>query len=164
MAARPGDRPDAEMRIVEVRRNKGALCAEILGLLPDWFGVAEANAAYARDVEALPMFAAVMDAATAGFIALKRHTPHAFEIHVMGVRPEFHRRRAGAALVEAAAAHARGQGAHFLTVKTLSAAHPDPFYARTRAFYMATGFLPVEEFPLLWGTENPALLLLKPLT
>ena len=104
------------MHIVEVTVGKGALCAEILSTLPSWFGIAEANAAYARDVEAMPMFAAVAGEATLGFLALKKHTPHAFEIHVMGVRPERHRSGAGRALVEAAAVHARGQGARFLTV------------------------------------------------
>ena len=30
-----------------------------------------------------------------------------------------------------------------------------------RAFYLACGFRPLEEFPTLWGPENPALQLVK---
>src|SRR6516164_6337462 len=72
--------------IIEVTSNKGAICAEILATLPHWFGIPESNAAYKRDVEHLPMFAAVEDGRVLGFLALKVHTPHAVEIHVMGVR------------------------------------------------------------------------------
>ncbi|MEJ0028164.1 MAG: GNAT family N-acetyltransferase [Rhizomicrobium sp.] len=151
------------MEVVEIRHGKGALCAEILAALPEWFGLAEANAAYARDVETMAMFAAVAGGETLGFAALKRHTPHAMEIHVMGVSPAHHRQGAGRALIDAALRHAREQGARFLTVKTLSDRHPDRAYAGTRAFYEAVGFLAVEELPTLWGPDNPALMLIRPL-
>jgi ribosomal protein S18 acetylase RimI-like enzyme len=52
-------------------------------------------------------------------------------------------------------------GVEFLQVKTLSGAHPDPGYAATRAFYLAYGFRPLEEFPTLWDPSNPALQLIK---
>ncbi|MEJ0040912.1 MAG: GNAT family N-acetyltransferase [Rhizomicrobium sp.] len=147
------------MEVVEIRHGKGALCAEILAALPDWFGMAQSNAAYARDVETMAMFAAVAAGERIGFVALKRHTLYATEIHVMGVRPAHHRRGAGRALVEAALRHAGAEGVRFLTVKTLSDRHPDPAYAGTRAFYEAVGFLAVEEFPTLWTPDNPALML-----
>ena len=47
------------MHIVEVTRDKGALCADILAALPTWFGLPQSNAAYVRAVETMPMFAAV---------------------------------------------------------------------------------------------------------
>jgi GNAT superfamily N-acetyltransferase len=150
--------------IHELFANKGAVCAEILASLPEWFGMPESNAAYKRDVEELPMFAAEDGGRVHGFIALKRHTAYAFEIHVMGVRPELHRKGLGRALVVRAVVHAHENGARFLTVKTLSSAHPDAGYARTRAFYEAMGFLPIEEFGTLWNPDNPAVMLLKVLT
>ena len=52
-------------------------------------------------------------------------------------------------------------GVEFLQVKTLSGKHPDEGYKKTRAFYLADGFRPLEEFPNLWGLENPALQLIK---
>ena len=52
------------------------------------------------------------------------------------------------------------QGARFLTVKSLTTSNDDPNYARTRLFYEAIGFLPIEEFPTLRGPENPCLLML----
>jgi N-acetylglutamate synthase-like GNAT family acetyltransferase len=149
------------MHIVEVTQDKGVLCGEILATLPHWFGIAASNQAYRRDVETLPMYGAQQDGKIIGFLALKQQSPHAMEIHVMGVRPEHHRAGAGAALVAAAVAHARAQAARFLTVKTLSASDPDPGYAGTRAFYAAMGFLAVAELPELGGPENPTVLLLK---
>ena len=53
------------------------------------------------------------------------------------------------------------QGVEFLQVKTLSAARPDADYDKTRAFYLAYGFRPLEEFPTLWDPSNPALQLIK---
>lgn len=149
------------MHIVEIAKDKGALCAEILATLPNWFGLAESNAAYVRAVEAMPMFAAVEGDAILGFIALGRPAPSAVEVHVMGVRPERHRGGAGRLLIEAAADHARTVGARVLTVKTLSARDPDPGYARTRAFYESMGFFAIEEFPELWSPDNPAVFLLR---
>jgi hypothetical protein len=55
----------------------------------------------------------------------------------------------------------RGQGVEYLQVKTLSDAHPDAGYARTRAFYQAMGFRPLQELPELWGEENPCLQMVK---
>jgi hypothetical protein len=34
-------------------------------------------------------------------------------------------------------------------------------YDKTRAFYVADGFRPFDEFPDLWDADNPALQLIK---
>ena len=149
------------MHIEELTTGKGALCARILATLPHWFGIPESNAAYVRDVERMPTFAAREGVESLGFLSLNRHNANAFEIHVMGVTPDHHRRGAGRALVDAAAAHAKAHGAKFLTVKTLSHSMPDEGYAKTRAFYFGIGFLELEEFPTLWSPENPALMMIK---
>jgi ribosomal protein S18 acetylase RimI-like enzyme len=87
----------------------------------------------------------------------------AAEVYVMGVKLACCRHGIGRILIESAARLAASQGVQFLTVKTLSPARVDPNYAATRAFYQAVGFLPIEEFPDLWGAENPCLLMLRPL-
>jgi GNAT superfamily N-acetyltransferase len=149
------------MHIIEVATAKGALCAEILAALPQWFGMPASNQAYIRDVEAMPMWAAYDEERLLGFLALGRPTPHVFEVHVVGVKPNRHRHGTGRALMEMAAAHARARGLRFLTVKTLSARDPDPGYAKTRAFYEAMGFVAVDELPELLSPDNPAVLMLK---
>lgn len=147
--------------IIEVTSGKGEICAEILATIPQWFGLPESNEAYKRDVEAMTMFAALENGRVVGFLALKQHTPHAVEIHVMGARPEHHRSGVGRALVARAEEWVRASGARFFTVKTRSPSAPDPNYAKTHRFYEAMGFLPIEEFPLLWDPKNPALMLAK---
>ena len=149
------------MHIVEVTTAKGAICAEILAALPKWFGLPASNAAYIRDVEAMPMWAAYEGERLLGFLALGCPTPHVFEVHVMGVKPELHRHGTGRALMDAAAAHARARRIRFLTVKTLSARDPDPGYAKTRAFYEAMDFVAIDELPELWSPANPACIMLK---
>jgi hypothetical protein len=63
--------------------------------------------------------------------------------------------------VSEAANHARQKGAKFLTVKTLSPARVNKEYDLTRKFYLSVGFLPLEEFKLLWGEANPCLQMIK---
>ncbi|WP_419826857.1 GNAT family N-acetyltransferase [Sphingomonas sp.] len=98
-----------------------------------------------------------------GFATLERDTPVAAEVHVMGVSRAGHGRDHGRRLLGEAERHLMAAGVRWLTVKTLAASHPDPHYARTRAFYEAVGTDPLEVFPTLWGEDAPCLLMVKPL-
>jgi GNAT superfamily N-acetyltransferase len=144
--------------VVEVRdpEARSRLCESILRRLPEWFGIEEATAAYIRDVAELPTFAVGRDA----FLSVKVHTPQAAEVYVMGVRPDRHREGLGTALLAAAEDHLRALDVEYLQVKTLGPSDPDEGYARTRRFYEARGFAPLEEIHGLWP-ENPCLLLVK---
>ena len=82
----------------------------------------------------------------------------------MAVMPEHHRRGIGRAMLDCAEKFLAADGVRFLQVKTLSSARPDEGYDKTRAFYLAYGFVPLEEFPLLWDPANPALQLIKTVT
>jgi GNAT superfamily N-acetyltransferase len=146
--------------VVEIHdaAERSRICEHVLRDLPDWFGIEEATAAYIRDVADLPTFAIGDDA----FLSLKLHTPRAAEVYVMGVRRDRHREGLGTALLEAAEEHLRRRGVEFLQVKTLGPSDDDAGYARTRAFYEARGFVPLEEIHGLWEA-NPCLLLVKAL-
>lgn len=96
-----------------------------------------------------------------GFLSLKRHTPHAAEVYVMGVRREYHRTGVGRRLVQTAEAWLRRQGVEYLQVKTLGPSRDDENYARTRAFYQALGFRPLEELTQVWDAQNPCLIMIK---
>lgn len=144
-------------------------CEAILRALTDWFGIESALVQYIKDVAELPTFLAVEsgsdgEGALVGFLAVREHFPTAAEIHVMGVRPEHHGRGIGRALVTAAGAWLRDRGVRLLQVKTVGPSRTDDTaYAKTRAFYQAVGFLPLEEIPTLWNERNPCLILVKPL-
>jgi GNAT superfamily N-acetyltransferase len=134
---------------------------QVLRALPKWFGIESALLQYVRDAAVMPTFLATAGGALIGFLSVREHFPESAEIHVMAVRPEWHRRAVGSALVEAAERWLADRGVRFLQVKTLSPARPSPEYAATRAFYRALGFAPVEEFPTLWSAANPCLMLIK---
>ena len=142
---------------------QGTACEAVLRALPDWFGIEESVRQYVRAVDGLPTFVAEQSGRVVGLLAVEMHAAEAAEIHVMGVLPERQRRDVGRALLAAAEDWLRRQGAAYLTVKTLSAAYPDPGYAATRALYAAMGFVALLELPTLWGPENPCLVMLKTL-
>jgi GNAT superfamily N-acetyltransferase len=133
------------------------VCAPILAALPGWFGYPEAVAQYLRDIEVMPTLLARLDGQVVGFLNIKTHSRYAAEVNVMGVLVEHHRRGVGKALLLTAIQLLRSQGVEYLQVKTLSPSHPDEGYQRTRAFYQACGFRPLEEFPLFWDEANPCL-------
>ena len=71
-----------------------------------------------------------------------------------------HQQGVGRALVDAAEGDLRRRGSRLLEVKTLGPSHPDEGYRKTRAFYTALGFLPLEETNL-WGPDQPSLIMVK---
>jgi GNAT superfamily N-acetyltransferase len=137
-------------------------CERILRDLPEWFGIETSVMEYVESLAVLPGFVAIVDGELAGFLALKEHNPDASEVHVMAVQRDSHRKGAGRALLRAAEAYLV-ETARLLQVKTLGPSHPDPGYARTRSFYLAMGFIPLEETTSIWGAENPCLVMVKPL-
>ncbi|MGW4955744.1 GNAT family N-acetyltransferase [Nonomuraea sp. NPDC004186] len=134
--------------------------ARLLDRLPTWFGIPEANAEYVESATRLPGLLAHAGAEVIGVLLYRRHFAEAAEIHLMAVSPGWHRRGVGRALVDAVTSDVRADGCRLLQVKTLGAKHPDPGYARTRAFYRAVGFLPLEETDDLWP-GNPCLIMVK---
>lgn len=147
-------------------RHEGRRCESILRSLPQWFGIEEAIVQYVKRIEDLDTFLAYPSdraGGPIGFMSLSRHFEHAGELHVLAVRPEHHRRGVGCALLDATEAHCRALGIRYLQVKTLSPRRESEEYTRTRLFYLAMGFEPLEEFPTLWGTANPALQMIKKL-
>ena len=140
-----------------------ALCVPILRALPGWFGIEAAVMQYAREIDHLLTWLASDAARVCGFVSIKQHTPYAAEIYVMGVLPDRHRIGIGRALLLHLQAWLRQQEVEYLQVKTLGPSHPDPNYAKTRAFYVAMDFRPMEEIPQIWGDQNPCLIMIKKL-
>lgn len=149
------------IRVVDRHHDREALAERVLRDLPDWFGIEEAILGYIAAAGRMPMLAAEADGAAIGFASLERATASAIDVHAIGVLRAWHGHGAGRALIEAAAERAWAEGCRLLTVKTLSSAHPDPFYAATRRFYERCGFVPVAELPELWGPDNPCLLMAR---
>ncbi len=139
------------------------ICNELLRSLPLWFGIESAIQRYVSDVEGLTTFVAYIDDKPLGLVSIKAHNEYTAEVYVMAVHPKFHRRGIGRLLVEKTESHLKGLNYEYLSVKTLSPSRPNKEYEQTRAFYLAMGFKPVEEFKTLWGEANPCLLMIKAL-
>lgn len=137
------------------------ICADIIGALPDWFGIAEANAGYIEGVATKAAFCVLDNTGDiVGMLSLNHPYPTNADIYWVGIRPEHHRKGIGQLLFNAAAARAKELGCETMTVETLSDADPDPGYARTRAWYMAMGFKPL--FGLKpYGDDNPMVYMMK---
>ena len=142
----------------------GATCREILDTVPAWFGIPEANDAYVAFVDTHDTWVASSPQhEPIGLISGQSHFPETAEIEVMAVRPEWHRRGVGRALVEVFEAHHRRRGTRLVEVKTLGPSHADEGYGSTRAFNTGIGFIPVEEL-WIWGPDNPAPIFCKLIT
>jgi ribosomal protein S18 acetylase RimI-like enzyme len=149
------------VRLVWFGEGGGATCAELLATVPHWFGKAKVNEEYRRVADRSPTLVAMDNGQAVGFLTVVHHSPHAAELCVMAVRPEFHRHGIGRTLVAAAQDRLRSEGVEYLQVKTLSASADDKPYLGTLAFYSALGFRVLEEMPSLWDADNPAVLLIK---
>lgn len=149
------------MRLDGPLLNQASVCEPILRALPEWFGIEAAIQRYVTEIDALPTWLARLDGRLAGFLTLKYHSEYAAEVYVMGVQAYAHRHGLGRALVARAEDALRQARIEYLQVKTLSPSVDYVPYARTRAFYAALGFRPLEEIVQLWGEENPCLLMVK---
>jgi GNAT superfamily N-acetyltransferase len=138
-------------------------CERILRGLPAWFGIESALLQYAADSETYPTLVARESLGAVGFITIRQHFEHSVEVHCMAVLASLRRRGLGTALLQTAESWAQRRGARFMQVKTIAPASPSPEYAETRAFYAKAGYVPLEEFPLLWSKSNPCLQLVKAL-
>jgi ribosomal protein S18 acetylase RimI-like enzyme len=151
----------AEFSIRALEPDDISSCEHILRALPEWFGIEDAVVRYVRDLESLPSFVSVAGGRVLAFLALRHHNPSASEIHVLAVRRDRHRSGIGRALVAHAEADLAQSDVRLLQVKTLGPSHPDRSYGRTREFYSAVGFLPLEETTAFWGEDQPCLIMVK---
>jgi GNAT superfamily N-acetyltransferase len=140
---------------------QGDVCELVLRALPQWFGMEIGVLKYIRKAGELPSFVAYCGGEAVGIALVERHFERSAELSLIGVLPARHRMGVGRALLATIEPWLGDQGVQFLQVKTLSARSADANYARTRAFYVGMGFVPLEEFPTLWNEQNPCLMLIK---
>ena len=138
-----------------------AACDRLLSQLPDWFGTYDVYQDYLDDLATRHVFGVAVSNTVVGLMALTEASKAHMDIHVFAVAPAMHGKGVGRALVIQAERFAAEKGKHFLTVKTLGPSHPSLPYRKTRGFYQAVGFAPIEEYADFWGKGYPMLLLCK---
>ena len=131
--------------------------------MPKWFGIEKALKQYVKDAESMPTWLVKDGANVIGFLTIKMHFPQSADIHCLAIHPDYHRKGIGTILIEAVEKELISQDVKILQVKTISEERDCESYAKTRQFYLALGFIPLEVFPTLWDESNPCLLLVKPL-
>jgi GNAT superfamily N-acetyltransferase len=160
MGASGGPAGQTETTIQRLRPEHSPACVAIMRALPAWFGIEDAIVKYGRDLESGDGFVAVAESGVVGFVGLKRYGAHAIELNVIALQPNWRRRGIGSRLLLAVENEARSAGARFLHTKTVSPARRNAAYDESRAFWLAAGFVPLDEH-LLWGPHNPCLVLIK---
>ena len=152
-----------EIRIVTDGHWPDAVAA-LLRDLPEWFGIESSVLAYVDAARTLPGAAALAGDEIVGVCLIRRHTDVAVEIELLAVRRGLHRSGIGRRLLDRVEADRAADGIRLLQVKTFGPSGESIEYERTRAFYRACGYLPLEERTDIWGPENPCLISVKPLT
>jgi ribosomal protein S18 acetylase RimI-like enzyme len=131
--------------------------------LPEWFGIEQALLDYVEHAHTLPTTVALDRGEVLGACVVRRHNPLAAEIELLAVQRDRHRQGIGRLLVEQVAGALSADGVKLLQVKTFGPSGESAEYERTRAFYEAVGFIPLEELQQIWGPQNPCLILVRPL-
>jgi GNAT superfamily N-acetyltransferase len=157
-------RVDSESAAIDIvtGRQDAASVGQLLRALPDWFGIDSSVLSYIDDAKTKPTYLAVDDGRVIGALLETRHNEASAEIHLLAVAPERHRQGVGRALVAAFEDDLRAAGVQLLQVKTQGPSMPDADYAATLKFYLALGFIPLEELHGVWP-GHPCLILVKPL-
>ena len=135
-------------------------CRRITETLPEWFGIPEANQRYAKGVRDCLCLGWIKGGSCLGILALERLYPNNFNLFWMGVERAHQGCGIGSQLLEHAVALTTQEGAHSLTVETLSPHHQDPHYLRTLHFYRTHGFEPLFELQP-YGPELHMLYLIR---
>lgn len=150
-----------DIKQVHEQTEKSFICEKILRDLPDWFGVEASIIDYTKNVTTMPFFAVYSDDNPGGFAALKIHNSHTAEIYVMGILEKYHRQGIGSKLIKFCENFCVQNRIEFLTVKTLDKSCESDSYRKTRQFYEAMKFRPLEVFPYFWDEQNPCLFMAK---
>jgi len=148
--------------LLEDSNQKSLICNEILGSLPQWFGIEESLVEYNDKVKDLDFFVAE-DTSIIGFVAVKTFNFKAIEIIVMGIKPDYHHQGIGKKLMAYIDAYYLDKGYNKVSVLTLADTHPDIYYGRTRKFYQSVGFSELMVLPDHWDEANPCLVMYKEL-
>ena len=122
----------SRVELRDVDGGAGVICRAILDLLPDWFGIPEANDRYVEVANSHPSAIASVDDEDVGITTVKHHSPYTAEVYLMAVKPSHHRVGVGTAIACPRRGRVARDGVEFLQVKTLSAAGRDAGYDATR--------------------------------
>ncbi|MHA2878880.1 GNAT family N-acetyltransferase [Vibrio campbellii] len=156
---------DVKAQLTQRRAEKGLgkACEGVLRTLPEWFGREDALMEYVAEIDALDTYTTWDGNNLVGFFSVNYHNADSAELHVLAVHKDHHRQGIGLLLFQTIEKELKAKSVKLLQVKTLGASANDPNYEKTRHFYTALGFYPLEEIEDFWGEGTPCLFMVKAL-
>lgn len=139
--------------LVHNYQEKKAITLSILKSLPTYFEDQQAIIEYADKSKDYLLFAMKEQEEYIGFIAINCIDDNLAEIEVMGVLPQFFRKKFGTRLFYEAYNYLREKQYKVIQVKTVKLGVYEE-YDRTNYFYKKLGFIEKEVLHI-WGKENP---------
>ena len=155
---------DNSMKQIDYRlaaRGLSKSCESVLRLLPKWFGLEESLMEDLEQIENLDTYTAWYKEDLVGFFSIKHHFEQSADLYVLGIKPDFHGQGIGSHLYQLIETDLQKKGIKFVQVKTLSPKGNNAEYLLTLKFYKKMGFVPLEDFPDIWGEDNPCLQMIK---
>ncbi len=149
-----------DFRIINDRDLKAEIASNVLSDLPEWFGLPESLKNYIDEVKGM-LFIAIQINDYIGFCALKHESDEHINIHVTGIKKEYHSKGIGTEMMAFIENYISEKKYKYISVLTLSSKKVNKEYDITRKFYMKNGFKEFMELPTLWDSNNPAVLLIK---
>ena len=150
-----------KLEIKRTKNVKGTL--EIAKNLPDYFNE-KGLLQISKDVKRHHLFGVFIGKKMVGFATYKKVNRDVLEITWLGISLEFQRRGIGGKLVQESLRQMRNKY-KLCIVKTLADSDSSKPYKKTRAFYKAIGFIPLEPISPYpgWDSDNPCQIFVKPL-
>jgi kynurenine formamidase/GNAT superfamily N-acetyltransferase len=153
---------DITISIIQPQLAKDA-CLAITTTLPEWFGIPEANTRYQQGMLSRISFAAVLNDEVIGMLTLEFPYSNNANIYWMAVKKNYHGKKIGKKLLQAAENYCLEHAIPSLTVETLSPQQRDENYQKTYQFYVMNGFRPLFEMST-YDPDNLMVYLQKPLS
>ncbi len=115
------------------------------------------------EIEKLDTYTAWVNGELVGFFSVKYHFEQSIDLYVLGIKRDFHGRGIGSQLYKLIETDMKNKKVTYIQVNTLSPKAKNKDYLLTLKFYLKIGFVPLEEFPDLWGEDGytPCLQLIK---
>lgn len=145
------------------KEEKSKICKEVLKDLPLWFGRPKANKHYCKEVKKYSFIKIILKDQVIGFISIKENSLFVSELYVLGILKKYHRQGIGTKAIKFIAQLLKKRKIKYLEVKTLDKSKKSKEYEKTRLFYVKLGFIPLDILENEWGTNNPALIMIKKL-
>jgi len=139
--------------LVNDKNEKEKITLDILRSLGDYFEDEDAIIDYSKKARDYMLFSYEEDSSCVGFILINFINDIVSEIEVMGVKPNYFRKKIGTSLFNSAYDYLKNNNYKKLIVKTVKlGVYPE--YDSTNYFYKKMGFVE-KEILNIWGESNP---------